>query len=103
MNFGDSISALVIRIIQEKFLAKLCNLDLTRQVIPSGNYANNYNSSFRAKKEYLDVKPHMEDIHKQIGLPLKNTYTTVGTDPIILARLGKEEEQVSWIEMKSTS
>ena len=32
MDFGDS-SALVIRIIQEKFLAKLCKLDLIRQGI----------------------------------------------------------------------
>ena len=30
VDFGDSISTLVIRIIQETFLAKLCKLDLTR-------------------------------------------------------------------------
>ena len=74
MDFGDSISAIVIRIIQEKFLAKLCKLDLTRQMIISGAYADNYNSSFRPKKEYLNVKQDMENIHVQIGLPLKNIY-----------------------------
>ena len=51
MDFGDSISVLVIRIIHEKFLTKLCKLDLTRQVIISGAYADDYNSSFTTKKE----------------------------------------------------
>ena len=73
-------------------MAKLCKLDLTRQVILSGAYADNYKSSFRTKKEYLEVKQDMENIHEQTGLPLKNTYATVETDPEILRKLGKEEE-----------
>ena len=92
MDFGDTISALFIRIIQEKRLAKMCKLDVTRQVILPGAYADNYNSSFRTREKYLNVKQDMEEILEQIGLPLKNTYTTVGTDPGILAKLGKEEE-----------
>ena len=71
IDFGDSFSALVIRIIQEKFLTKFCKLDLTKQVILFGAYADNYNSSFRTKKEYLLVKQDMENIHEQLGLHLK--------------------------------
>ena len=65
MDFGDSISALVIRIIQEKCLAKLCKLDLTRHVILFDAYADNYNSSFQTRTEYLKVKTNMAEVYKQ--------------------------------------
>ena len=89
MDFGDSISALVIRIIQEKFLAKMCKLDLISEVILSGAYSNNYNSSFRSRKEYLDVKQDMEEIHEQIGLPMKNTTSLLELIQEYLQDLGK--------------
>ena len=34
----------------------------------------------------------MEKIHEEIGLPLKETYADIGTDPNILKKLGKEGE-----------
>ena len=70
-DFSDSTSALVIKIIQEEFLAKICKPDLTRHAILYGPYADNYNSLFQSKTEYLRVKTGMEEVHKQIGLPLK--------------------------------
>ena len=91
MDFGDSISAIVIRIIQEKFLAKLCKLDLTKQVILFGAYADNYNSSLKTKMEYMKVKQDMEDVHEQIGLSLKNKDTAVYTDGKILDKTWKGE------------
>ena len=59
MDFEDSTSALVIRIIQEKLLANLCKLDLTRNVILFGAYADKYKSSFQTTREYLKVRKDM--------------------------------------------
>ena len=35
MDFGDSCSSLVIRIVQEKFLALMCKHNLTKHIIVS--------------------------------------------------------------------
>ena len=51
MDFGDSIAALVIRIIQLKFLMAATRIELVKEVILKGAYADNYNSSFRTKLE----------------------------------------------------
>ena len=89
MDFGDSISAWVIRIIQVKLLAMMCKLDLANEVILSGAHSNNYNSSFRSRQEYLDVKQDMEEIHEQIGLPMKNTTSLLELIQEYLQDLGK--------------
>ena len=96
MDFGDTCSSLVVRIVQEKFLSQLCKLELTKHVILNCAYADNYSSSFIDKKTYQKVKDDMIDVHKKIGLPLKGTYTSVQTDNNILDELGigKNEEPV---------
>ena len=47
MDFGDSIATLVIRIIQLKFLMAATRMELVREVLLKGAYADNYNSSSR--------------------------------------------------------
>ena len=92
MDFGDSIAALVIRIIQLKFLMAATRMKLVREVLLKGAYADNYNSSFRTIEEYIKVR-EMNRIHDSIGLPLKGTYTDIGTDPEILLKLAKHEDE----------
>lgn len=53
----------------------------------------NYSDSFETIQEYNAVSEDMERIHKEIGLPVKGTYTDVGTDPNTLKKLGKEDEE----------
>ena len=48
MDFADSCSSLVIRIIQEKFLPQLCKL---KQIISNRGYADNYSGSFPSWKK----------------------------------------------------
>ena len=93
MDFGDSIAALVIRIVQLKFLMAATRMELVKEVLMKGAYADNYNSSFRTIEEYIKVRDEMNRIHDRIGLPLKDTYTDVGTDPEILQKLAKENEE----------
>ena len=52
MDFGDTCSSLVVRIVQEKFLSQLCKLELTKHVILNCAYAGNCSSSFIDKKTY---------------------------------------------------
>ena len=96
MDFGDSIAALVIRIIQLKFLMAATRMELVKEVILKGAYADNYNSSFRTVEEYTKVRDEMNRIHDSIGLPLKGTYTDIGTDPEILQKLAKTEESPTY-------
>ena len=93
MDFGDFIAALVIRIIQLKFLMAATRMELVREVLLKGAYAENYNSSFRTIEEYIKVRDEMNRIHDSIGLPIKGTYTDVGTDPDILLKLAKKEDE----------
>ena len=58
-----------------------------------GAYADNYNSSFRTIQEYIKVQDEMNRIHKNIGLPLKGTYTDIGMDPDILKKIDKESSE----------
>ena len=92
MDFGDSIASLVIRIIQLKFLMPATNIELVRNVIKKGAYADNYSSSYQTVEEYNIVKAEMEKIHKEIGLPLKATYSDVNTDPEVKARISNGED-----------
>ena len=84
IDFGDSIAALVIRIVQLKFLMTATKMKLVQEVLRKGAYADNYNSSFRTIQEYIEVRDEMNRIYKAKGLPLKGTYTDGGTDPEIL-------------------
>ena len=92
MDFGDACSALVVRITQKKLLCPRAKLTSTRHTILSAGYADNYSNSFPTKQEYNEASKDMEEIHAQIGLPLKATYTSIQTDPEILEKLGKETE-----------
>ena len=71
----------MIRIIQLKFLIPATEIDIVRNVIRKGAYADNYSSSYQTVEEYKIVKKEMERIHQEIGLPLKGTYSDVKTDP----------------------
>ena len=108
MDFGDSIASLVIRIIQLKFLMPATNIDLVRSVIRKGAYADNYSSSYQTIEEYNIVKTEMEKIHKEIGLPLKATYSDINTDPEVKSRINKGEEAtynflgLSWCLLTNT-
>ena len=93
MDFGDTCSSLVIRIVQEKFLSQLCKLELTKHVILNCAYVDNYSASFKDKKMYQQVKDDMIDVRKRIGLPLKCTYTSVQTHNNILDELGIGEDE----------
>ena len=50
MDFGDSCSSLVIRILQEKYLSQMCQLRLTKHIIIHGGYVDNYSGSFKIRK-----------------------------------------------------
>ena len=89
MDFGDSYSSLVIRNVQEKFLAWMCKNKFTKHIIVFGGYADNHNGSFTTVQEYWLVKENMETTHRKIGLPLKHTYTSTTTDSKILDQFGK--------------
>ena len=110
MDFGDSIAALVIRIVQLKFLMAATKMKLVQEVIRKGAYAGNYNSSFRTIKEYTEVRDEMNRMHKAIGMPLKGTYTNVGTYPEILLTLDKNSDEspnytfhgITWDLQKNT-
>ena len=73
MDLGDSIAALVIRIIQLKFLMAATKIELVCEVLRKGAYAYNYNSSIRTVQEYTKVRDEMNRIQRSIGLPLKGT------------------------------
>ena len=64
MDFGDTCSSLVIRIVQEKFLSQLCKLELTKHLILNCAYADNYSGSFKDKKMYQQVKTDMVEVCK---------------------------------------
>ena len=49
-------------------------MELVREVLLKGAYADNYNSSFRTVEEYIKVRDEMNRIHDSIGLPLKGTF-----------------------------
>ena len=93
MDFGDAASALIVRIIQKKFLMPMAKYEELKHTIDAGGYADNYSNSFETLKEYKMVSEDMEEIHRAIGLPLKGTYTNVATDPKILEKLGKENDE----------
>ena len=103
MDFGDSIAALVIRIIQLKFLMAATRMELVREVLLKAAYADNYNSSFRTIEEYIKVRDEMNRIHDSIGLPLKGTYTDIGTDPNILLKLAKNEDDKTWSSVSNST
>ena len=92
MDFGDTCSSLVIRIVQEKYLSQTCKLKLTKHLIIYGAYADNYSSSFKSKQLFRQVKEDMESTHQKIEFPLKCTYTSVNTDDKILDELGMTEK-----------
>ena len=93
MDFGDAASALIVRIIQKKFLSPKAKLEATRHTILAGGYADNYSYSFETLGEYKAVSKDMNEVHDGIGLPLKATYCDIKTDPEILKKLGKEDEE----------
>ena len=66
MDFGDTCSSLVIRIVQEKFLSQLCKLELTKHLILNCAYADDYSRSFKDKKMYQQVKNDMIEVHNTI-------------------------------------
>ena len=92
MDFGDACSSLVIRIIQLKFLMKMTEIEMVKQILKTGAYADNYSSSFQTKEEYKIAKEEMNRIHDKIGLPLKGTYCAVKTDAGVLVELEKDKE-----------
>ena len=93
MDFRDTCSSLVVRIVQEKFLSQLCKLELTKHLILNCAYADNYSGSFKDESRYLQVKTDMNEVHEKIGLPLKCTYTAVQTDDKILDELGIGDDE----------
>ena len=92
MDFGDAAAALIVRIIQKKYLIPMAKYEESKHTIDAGGYADNYSNSFETLREYKMVSEDMEEIHLAIGLPLKGTYTDVATDPDILKKLGKEND-----------
>ena len=66
MDFGDTCSSLVVRIIQEKFLSQLCKMEMSKHLILHCAYADNYSGSFKNKEMYLQVKADMEEVHEKL-------------------------------------
>ena len=93
MDFGDTCSSLMVRIVQEKFPSQTCKLELTKNLILNCAYADNYSGSFKDKKMYQQVKTDMIEVYNKIGLSLKCTYTAVQTDNKILDELGIGDNQ----------
>ena len=89
MDFGDAASALIVRIIQKKFLMPMAKFEESKHTLDAGGYADNYSKSFETLEEYKKVSEDMEKIHQAIGLPLKGTYTDIATDTKILGKLDK--------------
>ena len=68
LDFGDSQAALVIRIIQEKYLSRSCEYEITRHIILKGSYADNYSGSVKETWMYDLVKDDLIRTHKAIKM-----------------------------------
>ena len=73
MDFGDAASVLIVRITQKKFVSPRAELEAPKHTVLSGGYDDNYSYSFRTLEEFRRVSADMENIHSDIGLPLKAT------------------------------
>ena len=93
LDFGDSQAALVVRIIQEKYLARMVEYEASRHICLKGSYADNYSGSMPEKWMYQLIENDLITAHKAIGLPLKNVWTDVNTDAEVLTKIGKDDQE----------
>ena len=92
LDFGDSQAALVIRIIQEKYLSRLVEYEASRHICLHGSYADNYCGSMPEKWMYQLIEDDLIKAHKSIGLPVKYVWTDVHTDEEVLKKIGKDDQ-----------
>ena len=88
MDFGDGVASAILTIAQKKIVAPLCKFAMSRRIIISQAYADNYCASFKTRKTYDDIKKDMEQAHLAVDLPLKETWTSEETEPGVTKRLG---------------
>ena len=76
MDFGYGVASAILTIAQKKIVAPFCKFALSRRILVSQAYADNYCTSFKTRKTYDDIKRDMEQAHSAVGLPLKDTWTS---------------------------
>ena len=75
INFGDSQAALVIHILQQKYLSRLVKLEISRYIILNCSYADNYSSSLPQQWMFRRVKEDLIQAHEILTMPLKNCHS----------------------------
>ena len=93
LDFGDSQAALVIRIIQEKYISRLVEYEASRHICLHGSYADNYSGSMPERWMFQLIEDDLTKAHQAIGLPLKNVWTDTQTDEQVLKKIGKDDQE----------
>ena len=85
---GDGVASAILTIAQKKIVAPLCKFAISRRIIISQAYADNYFGSFKTQKIYEEIRRDMEQAHLAVGLPLKDKWTSEDTETGVTKRLG---------------
>ena len=88
MDFGYRVASAILTISQKKIVAPLCKFAMSRRIVISQAYADNYCGSFKTQKIYEEIRRDMEQAHLAVGLPLQDTWTSKDTEPGVTKRLG---------------
>ena len=71
MDFGDASSAIILNIVQIKFLAPLLVCMLSFIALVFAKYADNYSFSVKNRQQYKMVAEDLKQAHEKISLQLK--------------------------------
>ena len=77
MDFGDGVASAILTIAQKKIVAPLCRFAISRRIIISQAYADNYCASFKTRQIYEEIRRDME---QAVGLSLKDTRSSEDTE-----------------------
>ena len=66
MNYGDGVSSAIFTIVQQKIVAPLCKLQLSKQIVIAKAYADNYCGSFRKKEKYVAINNSTTRLTKHV-------------------------------------
>ena len=64
MDFGYGVASAILTIAQKKIVAPFCKFALSRRILVSQAYADNYCTSFKTRKTYDDIKRDM--VHRAL-------------------------------------
>ena len=63
IDFGDGVASAILTIAQKKIVAPLCKFEISRRIIISQTYADNYRDSFKTQKIYEEIRRDMKQAH----------------------------------------